>query len=108
MCKMNGKQMMKTYENMKNSTATAVENAKDITVRPKINAALEINSKKQQKQLFGASIHFDKEFSLLKVIGVFAAAIAGAAIMTAAIDAVCGTLFGGCKKCGSSDSSSEN
>ncbi len=79
-------------ENAKN----AIETSKDITVRPKFDMGLEINSKKQKKNLFGFNLHFDKEFSLFDIVLTAVAVVAAIGAVATAFD----ILFSGssCKK----------
>ena len=74
----------------------AVNGAKNIIVHPKLNADLEINSKKTGKELFKCKVNVDKELSLLKIIGIVAGVIAFTALVSALMDKAVEALF--CKK----------
>ena len=90
----NTKTIQKKCECGLKAAETAVESVKDITVRPKLDAAIEVKSQKRQKDLFGMSIHFDKELSLFKILLVAVGILASFAVFCSALDA----LFGS-KKC---------
>lgn len=83
---LNNNQLKAKYETGVANVKTAVETSKDITVRPKFDMGLEINSKKQRKSLFSFDFHFDKEFSLFDVILTAVAVIAAIGAVTTAID----------------------
>ena len=85
--------LKKTYDAGAQKFDAAVSTVKDITVRPKLDAALHIKSKKQKDEIFGFDFHFDKEIPLLKIIGIAAGILAAIIALSALTDA----LFG--KKC---------
>ena len=70
---------------------SAVAVSKDITVRPKLDMGLEINSKKQHKKLFGFQVHFDKEFSLFNIVLTAVAVMAALGAFSAALDCLFGS-----------------
>ena len=70
---------------------SAVAVSKDITVRPKLDMGLEINSKKQHKNLFGFQFHFDKEFSLFNIVLTAVAVMAALGALSAALDCLFGS-----------------
>ena len=78
-------------ENVKGAVATS----KDITIRPKFDMGLEVNSKKQRKSLFSFDIHFDKEFSLFDIVLTAVAVVAAIGAIATALD----ILFDKCRGC---------
>lgn len=98
--KMTGKDFMNGckagWDKTECAVTKAVNGAKNITVHPKINADLEINSKKTGKELFKCKVNVDKELSLLKIIGIVAGVIAFTALVSALMDKAVEALF--CKK----------
>ena len=83
---LNNNQLKEKYETGVANVKTAVETSKDITVRPKFDMGLEVNSKKQRKSLFSFDVHFDKEFSLFDIILTAVAVIAALGAVTTATD----------------------
>lgn len=87
MSKLNFKSLTDKCQNMVQCTKNAVCKAKDISVHPKINAALTLKSKKSDRTLFDCKINTDREFSLFNMIAAAVCAAALLAMIAAAVKA---------------------
>lgn len=60
--------------------------AKNTVVHPKLDVSLSVNDRKKQKNLCDASFRFDKEFSLLSLVGKLLIVFAAIGLLSAALD----------------------
>ena len=72
----------------------AIDSAKNISIKPKVNASLCIKSRKNNSSYCDKKLSVDTEFSLFKVICICLAAVAALAAASLMVN----SLFSGCCK----------
>lgn len=63
-----------------------LDTAKNTVVHPKVDVSLSVNNRKKQKNLCDASFRFDKEFSLLSLVGKLLIVFAAIGMLSAALE----------------------